>query len=157
VTESRVVVAVSDPMLRALLVAQVEQVGHIVIGEADAQEALLRMVQAQQPDVVVLQWLSLGMQGGERIIPHLLELYPKMRLVTLVDPQQPGDRIAALASGVWACASAPPTAMEMMSVLEQDRQVAAVPRRPVVEEPAAAPVGTSAARSAQLSFLKRAV
>jgi DNA-binding NarL/FixJ family response regulator len=164
VTEYRVVVAISDPMLRALLVAQVEQVGHTVIGEADSPEAVLRLCQAQRPDAVVIHWLSIGIQGGESLCPRLSELNPAMKMVTLVDGQQPHGRIAALATGAWACVVTPHTTMDVMAALEQDRQVvreqAEPPRAgPVREEPAPEPVSVhaSAARSAGMSFLKRAV
>jgi DNA-binding NarL/FixJ family response regulator len=168
VNEYRVVIASSDPMLRTLLVAQVEQVGHRVVGEAESAQVLLDLAQREQADAVVLHWLSMDADDGDGLLAQLRDACPSLRLVALVEEQQPRARYAALAAGAWACIAAPPGTVEVMAAFEAARPAApgaraeeqAPPHRDGVsgpDKPAPIPVVASASRSAEMNFLKRAV
>lgn len=162
--EYRVLVAVVDPMLRALMVAQVEQLGHTVVGEVDSPPELVPLARERCPDAVVVQWLASAAQESAAVVALLGETNPAMRLVVVVDPQRANDRIAALAAGAWACVAGPSSVTEVLAAFEQEPPAtagkqSASPRQDMTRQQEAAPISVAPApiQPAAMGFLKRAV
>jgi two-component system, NarL family, response regulator NreC len=69
-----------------------------VVGEAGTEERAIVMARAHQPDVIVLDVLLPG-KGGIALIPDLLEISPKTRVLMLSSTAEPGTVERALEAG----------------------------------------------------------
>lgn len=69
-----------------------------VVGEAGTEERALMLARAYQPDVIVLDVLLPG-QGGIALIPELVEVSPKSRVLMLSSSAEPATVERALAAG----------------------------------------------------------
>jgi len=69
-----------------------------VVGEAGTEERALVLARARQPDVIVLDVLLPG-KGGIDLIPELLEISPKSRVLMLSSSAEPGTVERALEAG----------------------------------------------------------
>jgi two-component system response regulator NreC len=72
--------------------------GITVVGEAGTEERALVMARAHQPDVIVLDVLLPG-KGGIELIPELLEVSQKSRVLMLSSSAEPGTVEKALEAG----------------------------------------------------------
>jgi DNA-binding NarL/FixJ family response regulator len=72
--------------------------GITVVGEAGTEERAIVMARAHQPDVIVLDVLLPG-KGGIDLIPGLLEISPKSRVLMLSSSAEPGTVERALEAG----------------------------------------------------------
>lgn len=79
------------PLLRQVLRSAVEEMGGEVAGEADAQAAALKGIEAAVPDVVVLD-LMLAEGNGVEVLKQVKTRCPKTRVVVLTNCAQPQYR-----------------------------------------------------------------
>lgn len=171
--EYRVLVAEPDFATAAMLVAQVEQLGHTVIGEVKEPSALLALARQKQPDAVIVPWRQCDATGPDTTIQDLTRTFPSLHVVARVNQQSASDRYEAMAAGAWACIPFLPSTMELMAAFEQDHQPQARPAaadvapdmtqnaHPLHEwQPATAPapiVGDRQLGTAGKSMLKRVI
>lgn len=86
----RVLIADDEPVIRMDLRAMLEEMGHVVVGEADNGEAACYMARSLKPDLIILDIMMPKMNGldaaarlsGERIAPVLLlTAYSEARMI----------------------------------------------------------------------------
>lgn len=100
---SRVLIADDEPNVRfALGVLLAQQPGLRVEGEAADTKALLERMEADRPDVVLLDW-DLGGVTGDALLPAMRQRCPQTAVIVLSG--KPGIRRAALAAGADAFVS----------------------------------------------------
>jgi len=97
---SRILIADDEPNVRfALRVLLGQQADFRVEGEAADAEALLGQLEADCPDVVLLDWDLRGVTGDE-LLPAMRQLCPRTAVIVLSG--KPGIRQVALAAGADA-------------------------------------------------------
>ena len=91
-----ILIADDDPPLAALLRQTLAEEGYRVLTAADGTDALAQ-VQAQRPDLVVLDWLMPGLSGLE--VARRLRAIAGMPILMLTARAAIEDRVAGLDSG----------------------------------------------------------
>ncbi len=87
-----VLVVDDQPHIRLLMTAVLEMRGFQVIGAGDGRHAL-ELVKSVQPDLVLLDWIMLGM-GGEEFLMCLDEVDPHVPVMLITGSAEGPDRSA---------------------------------------------------------------
>jgi DNA-binding NarL/FixJ family response regulator len=98
----RAVVAESEPRVRGALCALATQgLGVSVVGEADTSQALRSLVEAQQPDLLIVAWNLVAAPAdaapAEAALARLRGVAEELRIVVL--GPRPDGRTAAMRAG----------------------------------------------------------
>ena len=120
----RTYIASADSTIRLSLLMLVEsEPGLVVIGMSDRSESLLTIVQAMNPEVLLLDY-ELARQATAGLVGdlHHLQRHPKI-IVLAVDPQVKAATLTAGAD-VFVSMNVPPD--ELLPILRQMRQPATI-------------------------------
>jgi two-component system, NarL family, response regulator NreC len=88
-----------------------------VIGEAGTEERALVLARAHQPDVIVLDVLLPG-KGGIALIPELLKVSPKSRVLMLSSSAEPATVERALEAGATGYSIKRATDMDLIAAVQ---------------------------------------
>ena len=99
VGEINVVIADSNQIIRCGLMSILQSETHVqVVGEAEHEIALLDLVSAFRPDVVLIDFLSKGFSIDT--VPQVRNIHPKVRFVAITHEQSGHTIVNALRAGI---------------------------------------------------------
>ena len=115
----RILLADEGEMTRFALTALLEQrPGWVVVGEVDSAGKLLPIVEATNPDLVLLRW-NLPELCHEEIIPTLSSNFPGIAVIVLsARPEMGSQAIAAGASAFVSKADPPDRLLEAVKAIK---------------------------------------
>jgi DNA-binding NarL/FixJ family response regulator len=117
---SRILIADDEPNVRfALRVLLAQQPGLRVEGEAADAKALLERMEADCPEVVLLDW-DLGGVTGDDLLPAMRQRCPRTAVIVLSG--KPGIGAAALAAGADAFVSKADPPEGLLAAIRSARQ-----------------------------------
>ena len=115
----RVLIADDQPQVRSALRLLLEQeVGVMVVGEADNAEQALELTKEQRPDLVLLDWELPG-HNDASALAELRAAWPGLVVIALSG--RPEARQAALAAGVDAFVSKGYPPERLLAVVDECR------------------------------------
>jgi len=88
-----------------------------VVGEAGTEERAVVLARAHEPDVIVLDVLLPG-KGGIALIPDLLDVSPRSRVLMLSSSSEPGTVEKALEAGATGYSVKRATDTELVSAVQ---------------------------------------
>jgi DNA-binding NarL/FixJ family response regulator len=116
----RILIADDEPNVRfALKVLLGQQAGFQVEGEAADAESLLGQMEADCPDVVLLDW-DLGGVAGDDLLPTMRQRRPRTAVIVLSG--KPGIRQAALTAGADAFVSKADPPEQLLAAIRSIRR-----------------------------------
>jgi DNA-binding NarL/FixJ family response regulator len=116
----RILIADDEPNVRfALRVLLGQQAEFRTAGEAADAGNLLTQMEADCPDVVLLDW-DLGGVMGDDLLPAMRQLCPRTAVIILSG--KPGGRLAALAAGADAFISKADPPEQLLAALRSVRR-----------------------------------
>ena len=87
-----------------------------VVGEAGTEERAVVLARAHQPDVILLDVLMAG-EGGIALIPELLEVSPRSRILMLSSSADPGTVEKAIDAGATGYSVKRATEAELLTAV----------------------------------------
>ncbi len=100
----RVLMADDDPQVRSALHLILEQEVKVsLFDEVDNAAALLKAVEQQPPDLLLLDWNLPGLHPSAQILAHLHHSNPRLKVIVLGG--RPEDNVLAIALGADAFVS----------------------------------------------------
>jgi DNA-binding NarL/FixJ family response regulator len=121
VTPMKVLIADDQPRVRTAMRVLLDMAPHVhVIGEALNADELLAVIEASQPDLVLLDWELPGMLA-DAALAGIRRLHPGLLVIAL--SARPEAHVAALAAGTDAFVSKLEAPDRLLRIIQQNTPV----------------------------------